>query len=337
MKSNDDKLRVSRNPGWAIALRAPAVLVLSVATLASPIAQGGGAVFPDLMQLPADFGPEGIAAGAGHTFYVGSLAAATAGQILVGDLRTGSFTELVAPTGRFAAGMKFDPRSGYLFVAGGTSGRATVYDTGSGAEIVFYQLLPPGVAGINDVVVTREAAYFTDTTRPFLGRVTLTQNGQPGDGAVISLPANFGVRGPCTVGPSPRGNGIAATPDGDALILVHMSEGRLYAVETTTHTLAPIAITGGDFAGGAALCSTDGILLEGHTLYAVQAALNRIAVVEMAPDYLSGEVTGYITEPFASNAAVRFPTTIARFGNALYAVTYGGDLVSPDYVVRLDR
>lgn len=57
----------------------------------------------------------------------------------------------------------------------------------------------------------------------------------------------------------------------------------------------------------------------------------------MAPDYLSGEVTGYITEPFASNAAVRFPTTIARFGNALYAVTYGGDLVSPDYVVRLDR
>ena len=162
--------------------------------------------------------------------------------------------------------------------------------------------------------MTREAAYFTDTTRPFLGRVELTANGQPGDGELIPLPANFGVRGPCTVGPSPRGNGIAATPNGDQLILVHMSEGRLYLVDATTHALTPIEITGGDFAGGAALCSTDGILLEGHTLYAVQAALHRVAIVRMAPDYTSGEITGYITEPFASNPALKVPTTIARFG-----------------------
>ena len=314
-----------------------AVVVLAITAVVGVVAQGQPPVFPDLIQLPADFGPEGIAAGRGHTFYVGSLAPGSTGQILVGDLRTGTFTQLVAPTGRFAAGMKFDERSGYLFVAGGTSGRATVYDGSSGAQVAFYQFLPPGVSGINDVVVTREAAYFTDTTRPFLGRVALAANGQPGDGELISLPANFGVRGPCTVGPSPRGNGIAATPNGDELILVHMSEGRLYLVDTMTHTLAPIAISGGDFAGGAALCSTDGILVEGHTLYAVQAALHRVAVVQMAPDYRSGEVTRYITEPFASNPALQFPTTIARFGNSLYAVTYGGDFLSPDYVVRLPK
>jgi hypothetical protein len=337
MKSQDDVLLRFRRRGLQIALRASAVVMLSVATVASGIAHRGATVFPALIQLPADFGPEGIAAGPGHTFYVGSLAAATAGQILVGDLRTGSFTQLVAPTGRFAAGMKFDARSGYLFVAGGTSGRATIYDADSGAEVAFYQFLPDGVAGINDVVVTREAAYFTDTTRPFLGRVALAGNGQPGAGALIPLPANFGVRGPCTVGPSPRGNGIASTPAGGHLILVHMSEGRLYSVETATHTLMPIAISGGDFAGGAALCSTDGILLEGHTLYAVQPALNRVAVVRMAPDYMSGEVIRYITEPFASNPALVFPTTIAAFGNSLYAVTYGGDLVSPDYVVRMEN
>ena len=337
MKSKDNVVHLSRRRVWQIALRASAVVVLSAATVASGIAQSDSTRFPDLIQLPADFGPEGIAAGPGHTFYVGSIASATAGQILVGDLRTGSFTQLVAPTGRFAAGMKFDARSGYLFVAGGTSGRATVYHAGTGAEVAFYQFLPPGVSGINDVVVTREAAYFTDTTRPFLGRVALAQNGQPGDGALIPLPANFGVRGPCTVGPSPRGNGIAATPDGDHLILVHMSEGRLYLVDATTHTLVSIPITGGDFAGGAALCSTDGILLEGHTLYAVQAALNRVAVVDIGPDYLSGEVTGYITEPFASDSALQTPTTIARFGNSLYAVTFGLDLVSPDYVVRMTK
>jgi hypothetical protein len=56
--------------------------------------------YPDLIPLPTGFGPEGIAVGNGPTFYVGSLAApATLGQILVGDLRTGNVSQLVAPTG----------------------------------------------------------------------------------------------------------------------------------------------------------------------------------------------------------------------------------------------
>jgi sugar lactone lactonase YvrE len=336
MTSTDYVVRRLRRRPLKIVRFALGTIVL-VALIASGLAQGYTPVFPDLIQLPANFGPEGIAVGNGATFYVGSLAAATAGQILVGDLRTGSFTQLVAPTGRIAAGMKFDSRSGYLFVAGGTSGRATVYDATSGAEIAFYQFLPPGVPGINDVVVTRDAAYFTDTTRPFLGRVALERNGQPAEGELIPLPANFGVAGPCTVGPAPRGNGIAATPKGDQLILIHMSEGQLYAVDTETHTLVPIAISGGDFAGGFALCSTDGLLLDGQILYAVQFALNRVAVIRMAPDLLSGVITGYITEPFASNPAIAFPTTIAQFGNALYAVTFGAAPPAPDYIVRMRK
>jgi hypothetical protein len=313
----------------------PIALVLSLTTVAAGVAQGHRSVFPELIQLPANFGPEGIASGNGSTFYVGSLNPATAGQILVGDLRTGNFTQLVPPTGRIAAGMKFDPRSNYLHVAGGTSGRATVYNAASGEEIAFYQFLPPGVPGINDVVVTREAAYFTDTTRPFLGRVELGPRGEPGPGALIPLPANFGVPGPCTVGPPPRGNGIAASQNGKHLVLVHMSEGQLYRLETETLVPVPIAITGGDFAGGAALCSTDGILLKGNTLYAVQAALNRVAVVRMSSDLLSGEITHYLTEPFTSNPALQTPTTIARFGDALYAVTFGGAPPSPDFIVRI--
>jgi hypothetical protein len=116
-----------------------------------------------------------------------------------------------------------------------------------------------------------------------------------------------------------------------------MSEGQLYLVETATHTLVPIAITGGDFAGGFPLCSADGLLLDGRTLYVVQAALNRVAVIRMASDFLSGVITRYITEPFASNPALTFPTTIMTFGNSLYAVTFGGDAVSPDHVVRMRR
>jgi len=314
-----------------------AITTLLVLIVSDKLAQTTTSVFPNLIQLPADFGPEGIAVGNGSTFYVGSLAPATRGQILTGDLRTGSFFQLVPPTGRLAAGMKFDSRSKYLFVAGGTSGMATVYDTVTGAEVASYQFLPPGVPGINDVIVTREAAYFTDTTRPFLGRVALGPQGQPGSAELIPLPANFGVPGPCTVGPNPRGNGIAATENGKYLILIHMSEGQLYRMDSATFTLEPIDVVGGDFAGGNAVCSTDGLLLEGKTLYASQFALNRVAVVGLSPDYLSGIVTRYITEPFASNPATKLPTTLAAFGNSLYAVTYGAGGPTPDFVVRLSK
>jgi len=324
-----------RRRGFQIVLVAPVAAVLFLA--ATSIAQSDARPFPNLISLPANFGPEGIATGNGDTFYVGSLVPPTLGQILIGNLRTGTFTELVPPTGRFAAGIKFDPRTNFLFVAGGTSGRATVYDADSGAEIAFYQLLPPGVPGINDVVVTREAAYFTDTTRPFLGRVTIGPNGQLGNGELLPLPANFGVRGGCTPRLFPRANGIAATPDGKQVIIVHMSEGQLYSLDTTTLTLVPIEVNGGDLAGGAAVCGGDGILLDGATLYVVQNPLNRVAVIEMSPDYLSGVITRYITEPFASNPATKFPTTIAEFGNSLYAVTYGDAPPTPDFVVRLPK
>ena len=316
-----------------IVLAGCVAVVVSLATVGSGIAQSDAAIFPDLIQLPANFGSEGIAVGNG-SFYVGSFTGPALGQILVGDLRTGSLAELV-PSGRPAVGMKFDPRTHFLYVAGGMSGGGTVYDARSGAEIAFYRFLPEGVSGIiNDVVVTREAAYFTVSTAPSLGRVALGPGGQPEEAAVIPLPANFGVRGVCG---GTRANGIAATPNGEHLIVVHSSEGRLYLVDTATFTVVPIDVTGGDFAGGGALCGGDGLLLDGKTLYVVQAPLNRVAVIELESDYLSGVITRYITEPFQSNPATKFPTTIAEFGSSLYAVTYGDAPPTPDFVVRLSK
>lgn len=297
-------------------------------------APGAARQFPDLIPLPANFGPEGIAVGTGSTFYAGSLGGPglTAGRILVGDLRTGALAELVPPTGRPALGLKHDPRSNLLFVAGGPSRTGTVYDAASGDQVAFYQfqIAPPSV--INDVVVTRDSAYFTDSVRPLLYRVSLGARGEPSPQfESIPLPANFGGAGGCQVGPPLAGNGIAAAPNGKHLILVHMSEGRLYRMETATGDVVPIELAGD-------VCSADGMLLDGTTLYVVQNFLNRVAVVEMSSDYLSGAVTRYITEPFASNPAVlRVPTTIAEFGNALYAVTAGFAPPAPDFVVRLSK
>jgi sugar lactone lactonase YvrE len=298
--------------------------------------------YPSLIPLPTGFGPEGIAVGNGHTFYVGSLLPATLGQILVGDLRTGDVSELVAPSGRPALGMKHDSRSDLLFVAGGPSGTGRIYDAASGDQVQFYQFQPPSPAPpaasttfINDVVVTREAAYFTDSVMPFLYRVALGPRGEPSDEfEPIPLPANFAAIGGC-VGPPPvppvRANGIAATPNGKHLIVGHLSEGQLYRIDTATHGVVPIDLGGDD------VCSADGLLLDGKTLYVAQNFKDQISVLELSPDYLSATIAREISEPFASNPATKVPTTIAEFGNSLYVVTAGFAPPPTDFVVRLPK
>jgi len=152
--------------------------------MADAATQSQAPVYPGLIPLPAGFGPEGIAGGNGSAFYAGAGLGsnpAVLGQILVGDLRSGDVSQLVAPTGKPALGMKFDPRSNLLFVAGGPSGTGRVYDATSGAEVAFYQFRPaspfppppPPTTFINDVIVTRDAAYFTDSFIPVLYRVAL--------------------------------------------------------------------------------------------------------------------------------------------------------------------
>jgi DNA-binding beta-propeller fold protein YncE len=186
------------------------VLVAHAGTSARP--------FPDLIPLPADFGPEGIAVGNGTTFYAGSLAASTRGQILVGDLRTGETATLVLADGVPATGMKHDPRSNLLFVARAASGMGTVFDAASGA-----------------VVTSREAAYFTDTQAPFLYKVELGPAGLPSaDADSIPLPGTF------------RTNGIVATPDGEHLLVVDAASAQLYRVDTATHTAHPSELGGSD-------------------------------------------------------------------------------------------
>jgi len=256
-----------------------------------------------VIPLPNGFQPEGIASGTGTTFYVGSI---PTGAIYRGDFRTGEGEILVDPvTGRSATGLKYDRRSGFLFVSGAMTGKAFVYDAQTGDLVAEYQL-STDPSFINDVVITRDAAYFTNSFQPVIYRIPLEQNGSLASTEAETIP--LGGEYQFTPGRF-NANGIAATANGKTLIIVNSSEGALYQVDPDTGNATRIDLGGGSVPNG------DGILLQGKTLYVVQNSLNQIAVIELSPDLSSGTIESLLTSP-----NFRVPTTIAKFGNALYAV-----------------
>jgi sugar lactone lactonase YvrE len=279
------------------------VIILIVFGL-SMMAAAPAQAFPDVIPLPNGFQPEGIDVGKGSTFYVGSI---PTGAIYRGDLRTGEGEILVpAQEGRAAIGLKYDERTGLLFVAGGPTGFAYVYNGETGENVAEIQLTT-GDRFINDVVITRDAAYFTNSSQPVLYRVPLENKGELPD---VPTAEEIPLTGDYVFTPGAfNANGIAATPNGNTLIIVNSVDGALYTVDPTTGVATRIDL------GGEAVPNGDGILLQGRTLYVVQNQLNQIAVVELSADLTEGEIVDTITSP-----AFRVPTTIARFGSSLYAV-----------------
>lgn len=295
------------------------VLLLTTTALAAP-----AEVFPKIISLPIGFQPEGIAIGNGTEFYVGSLAD---GAVYKGDLRTGKGAILVpGQPGRVTVGIKFDKRSKYLFAAGGGTGFGRVYDTRTGKEVAAFQFTGPG-SFINDVIVTRSAAYFTNSSQPVVYKVPLSKNGRlpkPSAAQVLTLSGDWQqVAGF-------NANGIEATPNGKTLIVVNSTVGALYRVNPDTGKALLIDL------GGEMVTAGDGLLLDGKTLYVVRNQLNQIAVIHMAPDLASGRLVSTITDP-----AFRVPTTIAEFGSSLYAVNARFGVPDPgnaDYdVVRVSK
>lgn len=274
---------------------APAVTGLSATSTAH-----SSDVFPDVIDLPDGYQPEGIASGRGTTLYVGSLAN---GAIWQGDARTGVGTVLVnGEAGRVVAGIEYDARGDRLFAAGGPTGRAYVFDATTGATLATYQLAMGGF--INDVVVTKDAAYFTDSQRAVIYCVPFGPGGAlPDAGAVETI----ALSGDLALAPGFNLNGIDATPNGKTLIVVQSNTGFLFRVDPQTGVTTRIDL------GGASLTAGDGILLEGFTLYVVRNRLNLVAVVDLSPDLTSGIVERTITD-----SDFRVPTTVARIGNALY-------------------
>ncbi|HSI98367.1 MAG TPA: hypothetical protein VK926_08390 [Gaiellaceae bacterium] len=280
-------------------------LVLGIAALALTVvvasASAAGTAFPKRIALPNGFQPEGIST-AGEQFFVGSI---PTGAIYRGSLRTGNGAVLVpGAAGRAAIGV--EANHGRLFVAGGPTGKAFVYDARTGASLAELTLATGGNTFVNDVAVTKRAAWFTDSFRPVLYRVPLGPNGRPGAQSSVRT---LQLQGDFQLQPGFNANGIDATANGALLVIVQSNTGTLFTVNPRTGVARTIGL------GGASVPNGDGILLEGRTLFVVQNQLNRVARIVLRPGLRTGRVAKTITD-----AQLDVPTTVDSHGSRLYAV-----------------
>lgn len=250
--------------------------------------------------------PEGVAYDPSTGgFFIGSTrdGAVYRGNVRDGSGKTEVFLEGGADGRRGVTGMKVDGE-GRLWISGRDSGRAFVYDAGSGDLIEVLDTPPASSTLINDVVVTEDAAYFTDSFRPTLFRVPLAQGGigemEPWlefGGTPIRYRGGFNL------------NGIDATEDGRFLITVQFNTGRLYRIDARTGGITQVDL------GGELLRTGDGLLLEGRTLYAVREAPGDVVPVRLSEDFTSGTVGDAFSDP-----SFRLPTTAARYEDRLLVV-----------------
>jgi hypothetical protein len=194
-----------------------------------------------------------------------------------------------------------DKRSNAIFVAGGgpflcpIPGSAYLYDAETGAELAensFNGLF------VNDVVVTRDAAYFTDSARPVRYRVPLESSGELPDPLEIrKIPLGGGFNFDSAV--FPNADGIDASPNGEWLILVNIAFHSLYKLNPSTGEAFKIDLGGVDVPNG------NGLVL-----------LNQIGI--LIPD--TSLTSGVVIKELLISDEFHIPTKAARFGNSIYAV-----------------
>ena len=290
-------------PRFAALVGVLAFLACSPVAGASPAGQSGN--FPTRIDLPDGFFPEGIESGPGTSFFVGSL---LDGSIWRGDLRTGSGAVLAAGApGRASAGIAYETGRDRIWVAGvgpplNGSADVRVYDASSGTLLATYQ--PAGVGLLNDVAVTKEAVYVTDSSFPQLVVIPLPKDGSlPPSAAATILP----VGGDFLQTPGFNLNGIVAE---DGVLLVSQSStGKLFRVDPATGVAAELDL------GGVNLGYPDGLELVGHTLYVVRPFQNRVTVVSLGARLTGGVVLGDLIDP-----SLDIPSTATVAAGRLWAV-----------------
>jgi outer membrane protein assembly factor BamB len=272
---------------------------LTVALAALPLvaATALGAPFPARVDLDDGWAPEGIAAGAGTSAYVGSLSTGGVARL---DLRTGAVDSgfIAGVTGKPAVGLEYEADADRLWVAGGPGQEVRVYDASSGDLLETYAFTS---GFVNDVVVTEEAAYATDSNIQQVLVMPLGDDGSlPAPDEAFTLP----ITGDFVYQAGFNANGIVAFAGW--LIVPQSNTGELFAIDPSTGESVQILPEG-------SIPSADGLELVGSTLYVVVrgAAFTGVAVYRI----LGGMVT-FLGQIPSDDLDV--PTTVAFAAGRLW-------------------
>lgn len=267
-------------------------------TAALTVSSGVLAQAPDRIDLPAAWQPEGITTD-GTSLFVGSLAD---GAIWKGDPASGAGEVLVAGTeGSVSAGLDVDRQHGHIWAAGGPTGEVRAYDASTGELLASY-ILEAGF--LNDLAVTPEAVYITDSFVPQLLVVPLGEDGTPAaPDEAYALP----ITGELEYGEGFNVNGIVATDAG--LVVVHSGSGELYRLDPESGLATRIDTAEVDLTAG------DGMELEGDTLYVVRNRANTVVELQLDEAVTTASAVGELTSD-----DLDVPTTAALIGDDLWAV-----------------
>ena len=257
-------------------LAAGAMIVTPAAAKPRPDAYvlPGAAVFPEGIAFQRETG----------RFFVSST---SDGSILRGHVSQPVATPFIpGTTGSFSAiGLELD-RAGRLYVAGGATATARVYDAASGALLGTHASPPGGF--MNDVAVVRRGdAFVTDSFRPILWRIPA--GGSETSGALEPWLSYAGTPIQYTpVADDFEINGIAPSEDGRYLVVVQSNTGKLFRIEIATRQVVEIDLGGASVHG-------DGLTLVGRRLYAV--ADGAIVKIRLSGDLTRGDVVSRTSDP----------------------------------------
>ena len=307
----------SRSLRAALALATGALLAVALAAPGLAVSPG-----PTRIDLPNGWAPEGITAGPGTTVFVGSLQAR---GIYQADVRTGEGSVIEGTEGTFGVGVDYEADANRIWVAGGPTGQVKVIDASSGELLETYSFSPAGF--LNDLVVTDDAVYVTDSSFAWLDVIPIGAGGalvDPSEAFMLPLGGDFHLEDGFNL------NGIVEARGW--LLSVQTNTGQLYRIDPESGDASFVSLGAGvDVAFG------DGLEVHGRTLYVVQNQLERVEVFNLGPGLTSARLVDTLTPDDPDDLDI--PTTGAWVGGGFYVVNARfGTTPTPDepyWITRL--
>lgn len=262
-----------------------------------------------VLALPAGFRPEGVEAGPGGTLFAGSLAD---GRIQVLDRRTGSSRVLLPGVeGRALRGLRYDGRSGLLWAVGNDGATAVVLAVRARTGTLVRRVEVPGGVFLNDLDLTRDAVWVTDSRLDRLTRIPLGARGRPTSAA----PSFVTIGGDWPTPAGNRANGIRMLDRTTALV-VNSTAAVLRAVDVRTGVARAVPVTGTTLTGG------DGLVLAGRTLFVVrgtgQAVVTQLRLTSSRHHGRTAWTARFVRD--LADPALDVPSTATLAGGRLWAV-----------------